>query len=198
MPAAAHLNRLRESLDGPLTLGELSARLGREGTGLTLFLCALPFLQPIPLAGLGTPVGLMIIAIGVQLARGQETPTLPTFAASRRLEAATVKRLLAGAEKILVVAERVARPRWKTLAVSPRLMGAALILLGFIFAMPVFVPFGNPLTGAPLALLGLALLEEDGLLAALGYAGTLATLGYHALFAKLVWNAVKLAAAKFS
>jgi hypothetical protein len=196
MPAAAHLNRLRESLEGPITLGELSVRLGKEGAGLTLFLCGLPFLQPIPLAGLGTPVGLMVVAIGVQLARGHETPALPRFVSSRRLEAATVKRLLSAAEKILVVAERVARPRWKGLAASPRLMGAALVLLGLIFAVPVFVPFGNPLTGAPLTLLGLAILEEDGLLAALGFAGTLATLGYHALFAKLVWGALKMFAAK--
>ena len=198
MSAAAHLRRLRETLDGPVTLGELSARLGRDGVGLTAFLCALPFLQPIPLAGLGTPVGLLLIATGVQLARGRENPALPRFVASHRLEAATVKRLLAAAATVLAGAERVARSRWRPLANSPRLFGAAIVLLGAILAVPVFVPFGNPLTAAPLALLGLAILEEDGLLGALGLAGALLALAYHAAFAGLIWNGLKFLAARLA
>jgi hypothetical protein len=198
MAAAAHMRRLSETLDGPVTLGELSARLGREGAGLLAFLCALPFLQPIPLAGLGTPVGLMIIAVGIQLAQGKEAPAPPRFVASRRLEAATVKRLLASAETILGAAESFARPRWRGLARSPRLFGGALVLLGVILAVPVFVPLGNPITGAPLALIGLALLEEDGLLGAAGLAGTLLTIAYHAAFARLIWSGAKILAAKLA
>ena len=198
MAAAAHLRRLRETLEGPVTLGELSAKLGREGIGLLAFLCALPFLQPIPLAGLGTPVGLLLAAVGVQLVRGHETPTLPRFASERRLEAATVTRLLTMAERFLAFTERFARPRWPALARSPRLIGAAIVTLALIMIMPVFVPFGNPLTAAPLALLGLALLEEDGILCAFGLAGTAVTAAYHAAFARLVWNILKHAATRFA
>ena len=198
MAAAAHLRRLRETLDGPVTLGELSAKLGREGVGLLVFLCALPFLQPIPLAGLGTAVGFLFAAIGIQLARGRETPSLPRFAAERRLEAATVKRLLSAAETFLGFAERFTRPRWPALARSPRLIGAAIAALSLIMIAPVFVPFGNPLTAAPLALLGLALLEEDGLLCALGLAGTALDFAYHAAFARLIWSVLKHFAARFA
>jgi hypothetical protein len=198
MAAAAHLRRLRETLTGPITLGELSAKLGREGIGLLAFLCALPFLQPIPLAGLGTPVGLLLAAIGIQLARGRETPVLPRFAAERRLEAETVKRLLSMAEKVLAFAERFTRPRWPALANSPKIVGTAIVALALVMIVPVFVPFGNPLTAAPLALLGLALLEEDGLLCALGLAGTGVDLAYHAAFAGLVWSILKHAAARFA
>ena len=191
MAAAAHLRRLRETLAGPITLGELAAKLGREGIGLLAFVIALPFLQPIPLAGLGTPVGFLLAAIGLQLARGHEAPILPRFAAERRLEEATVTRLLSLAERFLGRAERFARPRWPALARSPRLIGGAIIALGAILIVPVFVPFGNPLTAVSLALLGLALLEEDGLLCALGLAGTVLNLAYHAAFAGLLWNALK-------
>lgn len=196
MAAAAHLRRLQESLRGPITLGELSTRLGREGVGLLAFLCALPFLQPIPLAGLGTPIGLLLAAVGIQLIRGRDSPVLPRFAANRRLEAATVERILSGAAKIVLFTERFSRRRWPALANSPRLVGAAVVALGCIFFIPVFVPFGNPLTAAPLALLGLALLEEDGLLCALGLAGTIATIGYHAEFARLAWAFLKHGAAR--
>jgi hypothetical protein len=196
MAAAAHLHRLREHLSGPVTLGELSKKLGREGIGLLAFLCALPFLQPIPLAGLGTPVGLVLAAIGVQLALGHETPYLPRFVSERRLEAKTVDRMLSAAEKLLGFTERFTRPRWHAVVKSPRLVGAAIVALGFIMIVPVFVPFGNPITAGPLALLGLALLEEDGLFCALGLAGTIGTLAYHAAFAKLIWAVLRRAAAK--
>jgi hypothetical protein len=197
MAAAAHLRRLRENLDGPATLGELSTKLGREGVGMLLFLFALPFLQPIPLAGLGTPVGFLLAAIGIQLIRGREVADLPRFAAERRLEETTVKRLLTTAERFLTVTERLTRRRWPALGRSPRLIGASVFALSLIMILPVFVPFGNPLTAAPLALLGLALLEEDGLLCALGLAGTAVDFAYHAAFARLIWGVLKHFAAKF-
>jgi hypothetical protein len=134
-------------------------------------------------------VGLLLVALGVQLAMGHDAPFLPRFVSGRRLEKATVDRLLSGAEKLLGALEAVARPRWSFAARSPRVYGAAIALLGIIFAIPVFVPFGNPLTAAPLALLGLAMLEDDGLLGALGLAGTAATFAYHGLFMRLIWTA---------
>lgn len=196
MAAAAHLRRLREHLSGPVTLGELSKKLGREGIGLLAFLCALPFLQPIPLAGFGTPIGIFLVAIGLQLARGHETPYLPRFAAERRIEAATADRMLAAAEKLFGFMERFTRPRWPAVVKSPRLIGSAIVVLGCIMIVPVFVPFGNPLTAGPLALLGLALLEGDGLLCALGLAGTLGAVVYHAAFAEMALRFLHRAAAK--
>jgi hypothetical protein len=138
----------------------------------------------------------MLAAVGLQLARGHDSPVLPRFAAERRLEEATVARLLSLAEKFLGYAEHIARPRWPALAKSPRLIGAAIIALSLVMIVPVFVPFGNPLTAAPLALLGLALLEEDGLLCALGLAGTVVDIAYHAAFARLVWSVLKQGAAR--
>lgn len=196
MAAAAHLRRLRATIDGPITLGELSARLGRDGSGLLVLLVSLPFLQPIPLAGIGTPLGLLIFGVGVQIARGRETPLLPRFVASRRLEAATVERLLSGAERLLARLERFARPRWRPVARSPRALGGAIAMTGLLLSVPLFVPFGNPVSAAPMALLGLALLEEDGLFGALGLAGTVVTFVYHAAFARAAWIAAKALAAR--
>ena len=197
MAAAAHLRRLRENLQGPTTLGDLSARLGREGIGLFAFVLSLPFLQPIPLAGLGTPVGIILVAVGFQLALGRPTPWLPRFVSGRRLEAGTVDRLLGAAERLLTWVEKFARPRWSASARSPRAYGAAIAVLGLIFAVPVFVPLGNPITAAPLALLGIAMLEEDGLIGALGLAGTGVTVAYHAAFARLIWSGAHAFAARF-
>lgn len=188
MAAAAHLSRLRAALDGPLTLGELSERLGPDGIGLLAVLLSVPFLQPIPLAGLGTPVGIVLAAAGVQLALGHERMPLPAFAARRRLEPAVVARVLAAAEKVLLALERFAKPRWRPAARMHRAIGGAMVALGIGFAIPLFVPLGNPVSAAAMVMLGLALLEEDGFLAVLGLAGTAASVALHVGFVVLLWS----------
>lgn len=188
MSAAAHLSRLRAALDGPLTLGELSERLGPDGVGLLAVLLSVPFLQPIPLAGLGTPVGIVLAAAGVQLALGHERMPLPGFAARRRLEPAVVSKVLGAAEKVLLALERFARPRWSAAARLHRVIGAAMVALGLGFAVPIFVPFGNPVSAASMILLGLALLEGDGVLAVLGLAGAALSAAMHVGFVVLLWT----------
>lgn len=191
MPAAAHLRRLRAALGRPTTVGELTADLGREGTGILIVFLSLPFLQPIPLAGLGTPVGLLLVALGARLVHGRETAALPRFVCARRLEGPAVERLLAASERLLRGFERVARPRGPALALSPRALGVAVILLGLMFAVPVFVPLGSPLCAASLALIGIGMAEGDGLLASAGLAGAGAALAYHAAFARLAWDGAR-------
>lgn len=179
MAAAAHLNRLRNSVVGPVTLGELTARLGLEGAGLLILLVSVPFLHPFPMAGLTIPVGLLIAATGVQLALGRQAPYLPRFVSARSLEPETVRKILGAAERLLVVLERFARPRWQAVARSPRLIGAAVTVTGFFFALPLYFPFGNLLSAAGLVLMGLGLLEEDGLLTLLGLMLAAASFAYH-------------------
>ncbi len=190
MAAAAHLRRLREGLDGALTLGELAARLGREGTGLLVVLLAAPFLQPLPTAGLCIPAGLIIAAAGLRLARGGEGLVLPRLASERALEEATLRRLLGAAEKIVGWLERAARRRGPDWARSPRLLGGVLAALGAGLAVPVYVPLGAAFCAVPMVLLGLALIEEDGLCGVLGLMAAAACVAYHAAFARLVWVAV--------
>jgi hypothetical protein len=191
MAGAEHLRKLRQALNQPTSLGELSDRLGREGTALLLTLISLPFLQPIPLAGLGTPIGILLMALGVQLCLNHPSPALPRFVRNFQLETATALRLLTAAEKLMSFVERFSRRRVLWMAQSNRAYGVAIIILGLILATPVFVPFGNPITGAPLALIGIALLEEDGLFGLLGILGTGLTIAYHAAFARLIWNGLK-------
>ncbi|NNN05995.1 MAG: exopolysaccharide biosynthesis protein [Elusimicrobia bacterium] len=190
MAAAAHLRRLRGGLDGALTLGELAARLGRDGTGLLLILLAAPFLQPLPTAGLCVPAGLLIAAAGLRLARGGEGLVLPRFASERTLEEATLRRLLSAAEKIVGWLERAAKRRGPDWARSPRLIGWMIAALGAGLALPIYVPLGATVCAAPILLLGLALIEEDGACGLLGLLAAVACVAYHAAFARLAWVAI--------
>jgi hypothetical protein len=186
---SAHLRRLRDGIDGPLTLGALAARLGREGAGLLVILLSAPFLQPLPTGGLSLPAGLLIAAAGLQTARGEGGLRLPRFAAERRLDETALRRLLGLAEKVLGVLEKATRARGPESARAPRLLGAAVAVLGLALAVPIYIPFAAMACALPLVLLGLALAEEDGVCGALGLLLAAGAVAYHVAAARLLWSA---------
>jgi hypothetical protein len=55
----------------PARLSEILTATQGRGFNLLLLLIGLPFLTPIPLPGLSSVFGLMVLAIGAQLALGQ-------------------------------------------------------------------------------------------------------------------------------
>jgi hypothetical protein len=198
MATAAHLRRLRDGIRGPLTLGALAGRLGREGVGLLVVLLSAPFLQPLPTGGLSLPAGLMIAAAGLQTARGEKGLRLPRFASERRIEEPALRRLLGLAEAVLSRLEKATRPRGPEAARSPRLLGAAVAALGLALAVPIYIPFAAMACAAPLVLLGLALAEEDGVFGAAGLLAGVLALAYHVAAARLAWAAAARLARRFA
>jgi hypothetical protein len=197
MAAAEHLRRLREGLGGPLELGELAARLGREGAGLLVILLSAPFLQPLPTGGLSVPAGLLIAAAGLKVARGTDRLVLPNFVARKRLEEVNQRRLLGLAEKTVGFLEKIARRRGPDWARSPRLVGWTIAALGAALAVPFYLPFAAMACALPLVLLGLALIEEDGACAVTGLFGAVVCFAYHVAAVRLAWLAVTALARRF-
>lgn len=179
MAVARHLLALEAAIDGPLTLGELTGRMHHAGFGLIVLFVCLPFLQPLPLAGLSTVLGVFIALQGVRLVQGRKEPHLPDWIARRRLEAKTWHLLLGAARRFFAVAERFARPRWRSLAANERASGAGIALCGALLALPFPIPMSNMVCATPAALLALALLEEDGLIALLGWLGIFVMISFH-------------------
>lgn len=179
MPAAEHLHRLREAVDGPLTLGQLAGRLGEEGfTLLVVFLC-LPFLQPVPLAGLSTVIGLYLAVAGAQHAAGRATTWMPGWLQARRLEERWLRRLLGLAERFFTFVERFTRPRLSGLARRHDLVGLTIAGMSTLLLLPLPIPFSNMLCAVSMVLLAIAHLEDDGLVAVCGYLSAAAAVGYH-------------------
>lgn len=179
MPAAEHLHRLREAVDGPLTLGELAGRLGEEGfTLLVVFLC-LPFLQPVPLAGLSTVIGLYLAVAGVQHAAGRSSPWMPRWLQGRRLEERWLRRLLGLAERFFAFVERFSRPRLSALARRHDLIGLTIAGMSTLMLLPLPIPFSNMVCAVSMVLLAISHLEDDGLVAIGGYLGAAVAVGYH-------------------
>ena len=179
MAVERHLRALEAAVDGPMTLGELVHRMKHNGFGLIVVFVCLPFLQPFPLAGLSTVLGAFISLLGAQLLRGRKELRLPDWIARRRIEENTLHLLLGVARRFFALADKVARPRWRALARNERAAGAGIALSGALLSLPFPIPLSNMISAGPATLLALALLEEDGFIALLGWFGILVSISFH-------------------
>jgi hypothetical protein len=155
----------------PVTLRELLYVLRGRAYMLLVILLTLPFLQPVPLPGLSTPLGLAICLICLRLALGQR-PWLPKSIQRKMLPAGFVPRVLDLAAKIIGWLERVLRPRWLVLTDHPliRQLHAFVMFAGAsILLLPLPIPFSNNLPAWSILLLACGLLERDGRAIVLGY-----------------------------
>ena len=170
-----------------ISLGELTTSLGDRGFGLLVLIFALPNIIPM-IPGVSTVSGVVIALVGLQMMIGRHAPWMPGFVAEKSMPreqlAAMVDRTVSWVERL----ERVAQPRWTGMTRGPMhvVLGAMFVLLGAILALPLSW-IGNFPPGVALVVLSIDMLEEDGLLVALGHAiGIVATLLGLALVAALV------------
>lgn len=170
-----------------ISLRELTNSLGDRGFGLLVLIFALPNIIPM-IPGVSTVSGVVIALVGLQMMIGRHAPWMPAFVAEKSMPreqlAAMVDRTVSWVERL----ERVAQPRWTGMTRGPMhvVLGAMFVLLGAILALPLSW-IGNFPPGVALVVLSIGMLEEDGLLVALGHAiGIVATLLVLALVAALV------------
>jgi hypothetical protein len=158
-----------------LTLNRLLFR--SEGRGIYLFMIVLtlPFLQPVPLFGLSTPLGLMVMVLAIRHALGLP-PRLPRRVGDRPLPDPFKDRVLSGGSRVLKRLEKWVKPRrdkWLASAPSRWVHCSLIALLAFLLALPLppFVIFSNVVPGVVLVLICVSMMEEDGALIWLAYAG---------------------------
>ncbi len=186
-----YLRALEERATGEVvTIAEIEEILkGRGFAALSLILC-IPFIQPIPLPGVSVVFGVLIMALGLRLAFG-ESSGLPKFVKGRTVEAATLRKLLHGAEKIFSYVEKLFRPRFSLMLQRPMLnfVGVSIVLSGFALSLPLppVILFSNSLPAWSIIFLSLGHLERDGVVVLIGHILTIATWFYFILW----WEVVK-------
>jgi len=154
-----------------VTLREVIYTLGRRAYLLLIILLVLPFVQPVPLPGLSTPLGLAIMLIALRLSLGQR-PWLPVKIQRIKLPAGFFGKIMSFTERLIRYLEAVLRPRWAWLTGTPLLnqMHAIVVLVSaMILLLPLPIPFSNVLPAWAIFLLACGLLERDGLFIFLGY-----------------------------
>jgi hypothetical protein len=165
-----------------VSIGDAVALAGDRAFGALLFLFAVPNVIPAP-PGTSAILGVPLMLLAVQFLFGRKTPWLPHVIRDRSVAREDFAAVLARINPRLQRVERVLKPRLGPLVspIAERLLGLVILALAILIFLPI--PFGNIVPAAAICLISLALVEHDGLIAALG-----AVIGLLALL--FVWGAV--------
>ena len=171
-PSSEKILSLSEDLKGllvesdgkGLTVGQILAALRERGHAVVLLILTLPFLFPIPTMGLSAPAGFVIGLFGFTLVIGRQ-PWMPGFFKRRQLSHEAVEKLVQKAVKWSDRLQKLLKPRmqfmlWPGVNI---ILGLSLIILGFIMALPLPIPFTNAIPAFGIILILLGIIERDGL-----------------------------------
>ena len=181
---------------GPrISLGALRDALGDRGFGVLLFIFALPNLVPVNIPLLSAVLGLPLVLLAAQLSYGRHKPWFPHWLTGQTLPRQGFDAVVARALPALERAERLLRPRLSVLLswTGERLIGIAILVLALVLTLPI--PFANWLPACAIAIIGLAIVEKDGVAVLVGLAVGVASL---AVAATVVIGLVKAALLLFA
>jgi hypothetical protein len=159
------------SLDEPkASLGSLRDALGDRGFGVLLFIFALPNLIPVNIPLLSAVLGTPLVLLAAQLTYGRHKPWFPHWLARQSVSRQNVEAIVSRALPYLERAEQWLRPRLSVLLswTGERVIGLGLLVLTVVLALPI--PFGNWLPAFAICIIGLAIVEKDGLAVLAGFA----------------------------
>lgn len=174
-----------------LSVRDIMAVLQDRAFALLIVLLGLPNCLPLP-PPIPLICGLLLGLVAIQIALGQASPWLPRRLLSRSIAHADVERSVAKAMPVLRRLERISRPRIIILdtPLAFRFIGLILLVmaLGLLFAPPII---GQIPMGLAVCLVGLGLVERDGLLVIGGWVIGLfgLTLSLSFIYAVLSWLA---------
>jgi hypothetical protein len=159
-----------------VTVGEIVAALGDRGLGVLIAIFAIPNMLPsaVPLGN--TVFGIFPLVFAFHLVCGFDRLMLPAFIANRSISASSFKALVPRIATVLAWFERLLRPRFPgvTGRSIERVVGAICMMLAVITMVPI--PLAHNVPALALVLIGLGLIERDGLAiiigAAIGVIGT--------------------------
>ncbi|MDR5682611.1 MAG: exopolysaccharide biosynthesis protein [Armatimonadota bacterium] len=176
----------------PVRVGDVADRLDERGFGFLLILLALPTLIPILPPGASGVVGILYVLVGAQMMWAPERPWLPRRVADYRLSVRVVEGLRRQGVGLLRRMERLSRPRWTPFSDAVLLRVAAVVVLAMGFVLWLPLPFLNTLPGISMIVVGIGLMNRDGifLLLGIGLAAVVASLiglGVEALRGFMRW-----------
>ncbi len=158
----------------PVTVAEIPDALDARAFGLATLIFAIPSVIPMP-PGVPTVVGIALLIVSVQMVIGRQELWLPKFLSKRGFSR---KALVSGFEKIkpqLEFVEKFARPRMLALTgnTATVLIGVVIMIMAIVLILPL-PPGGNFPPALACAILGMGLVERDGIIVLLGLVVTVA------------------------
>ncbi len=159
-----------------ISVADMLETMRARAFGALLMIFAFPNILPTP-PGTAGILGLPLIFLSAQMMLGLD-PWLPGIIARRSMARSTFQGLVTRITPWLARAERLMRARLSVLAepAAQRALGALCLIVSVALALPV--PFANMAPSIALCIIGLGVLERDGLWIILGVIAALASLAY--------------------
>jgi hypothetical protein len=160
-----------------VSIGEIVAALGDRGLGVLIAIFAIPNILPSVVPFGNVVVGIFPLIFAIHLALGVDRLMLPSSVARRSIRSESLKTLIPRVADTLSWFEGLLKPRFPAMTgpLIERVVGALCVALALITMVPI--PFAHNLPALGLVLIGLGLIERDGLAmligAIIGVAGTL-------------------------
>lgn len=153
-----------------VSLDSLRDALGDRGFGVLLFIFAVPNLIPVNIPLVSAVLGAPLVLLAAQLSYGRHKPWFPHWFTRQSVPRANFEAVVLRAIPYLERAEGFLRPRLTPLLswTGERLIGLFLLVLTVVLALPI--PFGNWLPAFAICIIGLAMVEKDGLAVLIGVA----------------------------
>jgi hypothetical protein len=170
-----------------IAVGSIVAALKDRAYALLVVLLGLPNCLPMP-PPIPLVCGLVLIFVAIQMLTGRVIPWLPPALLSRSIGKPVLTRAVDRAVPLLVRLERISRPRLTVLGSRFAIPVIGLLILVLALGLVVAAPFiGQIPLGLAVCLVGLGLVERDGLLilagAAFGAVGLVLSAGFaYAIF----------------
>jgi hypothetical protein len=151
-----------------VSVAEIVAALGDRGLGVLITIFALPNVLPSTVPFGNVLTGVPVILFAVQLMLGFERTILPDFIARRTISTALLRSTAPRVAGFLAWFERLLQPRlaFMTTPQAERGVGILCMMLSIVSTMPI--PFGHQLPALGIMLIGLGLIERDGLAMLIG------------------------------
>lgn len=162
------ISQLADTRAEAVTIEEIIGQFGSRAFGAVLFIFAAPNILPMP-PGSSAVLGLPLLLVAPQLALGRACPWLPAALRSKTIETSVLRVVDRRAGPWVEAVERLTTRRMAFMfgLVGDALIGLVCTLLAAVLILPL--PLGNVLPAAAVAILGLSLVQRDGLLAVVGY-----------------------------
>lgn len=163
------LLQLRDGDSPRISLQELLDGVKTRARATLLILFALPNLIPAGIPGTSAITGLPLVFLTLQMMLGSPV-WLPRFIAGRSFDRAGLVAGVLRVQPHLQKIERVLRPRMIVLSQRPfrRVIGGFGLTLAVLIMLPI--PLANFLPALAIIVMGLGLLEEDGVFLMAGIA----------------------------
>jgi hypothetical protein len=165
---SAVLSSLARNAGDRLTVADIVAVLRDRAFALLVVLLGLPNCLPMP-PPIPLVCGLLLALVAAQLAAGRPTPWLPQTLLRRSIPQEAVARAVSRSLPIMQRLERWSRPRMAFFETPLALRIIGFLLLALALGLLVAAPFiGQIPLGVAVCLVGLGLVERDGVLVVAG------------------------------